>query len=95
VSEETIDDTPRRRRQRLAKAELWMTLAGAAADLDEYSSQTIRIARTYGLADADVKRLCGQIAQELENRALRAGYEETWPVPDRWDPRSLTWDPRP
>lgn len=87
----TTNTAGKRARTRLAKAELWMVLAMAAARLDDYSSQAVRIANTYGLSEKDLKRMLDAIGAELENRAIRAGYEESWDVPPEWDPATLTW----
>lgn len=36
------------------------------------------IARTYGLSGADLAKIWRQMAQELENKAMRAGYDDAW-----------------
>lgn len=89
-----VEPTPKRARTRLAKAELWMYLAETAArwgrevaDKDggkpfaEWPADDpmALLAKTYALTGADLERLCDQIADETENRALRAGYGETIP----------------
>ncbi len=71
-------DEPKRLRNRLAKAELLMVLAGAATRLSDYSSHTLRIAETYGLTETEVDRICDAIGGELETRAMNAGYDQTW-----------------
>src|ERR1700720_2732241 len=84
----------KRERTRLAKAELWLPLAVKAQEgSDDVGGRTIgvrpmsewgeddpmvRICRTYNLTEADLARILGRMADELENRALRQGYEECW-----------------
>lgn len=91
--------TGKRRRSKLAKAELWMSLAVTAegwadqidgADpatkpLDEWPADDlfVTLCRTYKLSPADLARLCRQIGQEVENRALNAGYDEIHVDPGR------------
>lgn len=89
-----VADVPKRQRTRLAKAELLLLLAvhceGTAADVDGTSGRTrpfsewgdddpLRdLCHRYGLGQADIARLCRGIASELENSAMRRGYEDAW-----------------
>ena len=38
----------------------------------------VALARTYQLTGADLGKLLWQIGGELENRAIRAGYDDYW-----------------
>ncbi len=78
IDEELIAGTPKPKRRRLAKAELLMVLACAAEHFADYSTHTERIGAVYGLSEADVDTELRQIADELERRAMRAGFEEAW-----------------
>ncbi len=81
----------KRTRTRLAKAELWLQLATTAEnwagycalglDGDPPDDPLVRLARTYDLTAADLGRLLSRMGAELETRALRAGYDETWDDP--------------
>lgn len=85
--------TPKRERKRLAKAELWLLLAIKAqkwssecvgADgsrpMSEWGDDDpmVTLCRTYDLTAADLSRLLTTMGDELERRALRAGYEDAW-----------------
>jgi hypothetical protein len=93
IDPDRIQATPKRERSRLAKAELWMAVACSHAvsdpgkDIDErgrsihdptYLAPEGEIMLRYGLAPADIQRIMQQIGDELENRAMRAGYEDAW-----------------
>jgi hypothetical protein len=85
---------PKRQRARLAKAELLLHLACTAErwrrEVTDEEPGTlpfadwppddplVELCRRYALAPADLARLLDQIGQEVESRALRAGYEEAW-----------------
>lgn len=89
-------DLPKCARNRLAKAELWMLIAiqveAWALRLegkdrtflppDQWPSDDplVELCRRYDLDPADLARLTRQVAGEVENRSLRAGYDET-PMP--------------
>jgi hypothetical protein len=76
----------------LAKAELWLHLAVTAdrwarecesaepglIPFDQWpdSDPFVTLCRTYGLTPADLARVCRQIGEEAEGRALRGGYDE-------------------
>lgn len=71
-------------RNRLAKAELWMSLATLCEQFLDYCTEELeqRLQSTYDLTEADLRRILSQMGSELENRALRAGYDEIWdPAP--------------
>lgn len=84
----------KRERSRLAKAELWMHAAawaenharqveGSGAGMlpfDQWPEDDPmrQLCITYALTPADVARLLRSIGAELENRAMRAGYEQAW-----------------
>jgi hypothetical protein len=86
--------TPKRQRRRLARAELLMQLATTAERWSREVAGTepgcrpiaewgeadpmVTICRTYDLTAADVARVLTELAEQLENRALRGGYEEAW-----------------
>lgn len=79
-------DHPKRTRTRLAKAEMWMAVAASYAvqDLGKPSldpqdeSLADQLREKYGLSQADMDRLAEQIGDELEKRAVRAGYGDVW-----------------
>lgn len=89
-----VADVPKRQRTRLAKAELLMLLAvhmeQTGADVDGTSGRTRpfaewgdddplrQLCHTYGLGQADIARLCRALASELENDAMRRGFEDAW-----------------
>lgn len=89
-----VADEPKRLRTRLAKSELLLLLAmhcdGTAADVDGTSGRTRPFAEwgdddplrdlchRYGLGQADIARLLRGLASELENSAMRRGYEDAW-----------------
>lgn len=89
-----VADVPKRQRTRLAKAELLILLAvhcdGVAADVEGTSGYTRPFAEwgdddplrdlchRYGLGAADITRLLRGLGAELENSAMRRGYEDTW-----------------
>lgn len=85
--------TRKRERTRLAKAELWMLLAstaerwandlagnGPVRPFEEWGDDDpmVAVARRYQLTPADLARLMGSIADQVETRALKAGFEEHW-----------------
>lgn len=76
--ESVIAETSKTRRKRLAKAELLVQLACVAEHLSDYSSETMRVAATYGLTQDDIDAVLHKIGDELENRAMRAGFDEAW-----------------
>ena len=62
----------------------------------------VSLSRTYRLAPADLGRVCRQVAEEAEVRAMRAGYENHYdevpalpprrlPVPDDYAPGASGW----
>lgn len=81
-------------RMRLAKAELLLSLAMKAQewadDVSDANSMTKpfeqwpdddrfkQLAITYGLTGRDLGSILTKLAQQLEDRADRAGYDETW-----------------
>lgn len=81
----------KRERVRLAKAELLLYLARAAqnwgdavSDADDQTRPFAewpdhdplrKLAATYDLTGADLGRICTQLADQLEARAERAGYD--------------------
>jgi hypothetical protein len=85
---------PKRQRTRLAKAELLMMLATRAEQLAGEVAGTAdgtrpfaewpehdplrQLCVTYALAPADLVRILRAIGSEIENSALRRGYEEAW-----------------
>jgi hypothetical protein len=86
--------TAKRERMRLAKAELLLHLAMTTLRWQRCLDGTepgclppsewpdddphILLCRTYRLTTKDLVRICDQLGAELENRAERAGYAETW-----------------
>jgi hypothetical protein len=78
----------KRERTRLAKAELWAMVAEHAADLatdvvtDELETARLEPLRAmcvrYALTPADLGRLAGEVATELQGRARHAGYDQAW-----------------
>lgn len=86
--------TPKRKRAQLARSELLVLLAVKAQewadDCGDLNDDTIpfekwpddesfvAIAKRYGLTGRDLCRLLSRIAQETEDRAVRAGYERAW-----------------
>lgn len=56
---------------------------GAAAAQEGRVDPETDIARRYDLTGADLGRLWRQVASELENRAVKSGYEEAW-VDEEW-----------
>jgi hypothetical protein len=89
--------TPKRDRQRLARAELLLQLAVFAdqqakacrserADLIPFEAwpddDPLRvIARTYQLTGPDLAKLLDELAGQIEARAERAGYADHWDEP--------------
>jgi len=89
-----VADVPKRQRTRLAKAELLLLFAVRAdqhaADVDGTSGKCkpfaewgdddpfVDLCHRYGLGQADIARLLRAIGSELENSAMRRGYEEAW-----------------
>jgi len=85
---------PKRHRTRLAKAELLMMLADRAEDLASEVAGTAdgtrpfaewpehdplrQLCVTYALTPADLVRILRAIGSEIENSALRRGYDEAW-----------------
>lgn len=85
--------TPKAERRQLAKAELLLLMAVLAADhakafegtapgilpVDEWpaTDPEVRIMRHYELTQPDMAKVWDQIAEGLESRAERAGYERT------------------
>lgn len=84
-------DMPKRARVRLAKAELLVMLAVKAEEWKQMLAGTagclppdqwpdddpfIELCRTYQLTPADLSRLCNQLGEDLEHRAIRVGYDE-------------------
>lgn len=85
-------DMPKRARARLAKAELLVMLAVKAEEWKQMLAGTaggclppdqwpdddpfIELCRTYQLTPADLSRLCNQLGEDLEHRAIRVGYDE-------------------
>lgn len=77
----------KRERLRLAKAEMWLAVAAshAVSDLGTPNAKgepfglEADLIRKYGLSMADLRRLGGQIGDELERRAERAGIDQAWP----------------
>lgn len=78
-------------RQRLARAELWMQLAmsaerwkneltvpGRSAPFEDWPEDDAlkRLCRVYDLTPGDLARVAEGIAEQLEARALRNGYDE-------------------
>lgn len=89
MSSRSIDDTPKRQRTRLARAELWLQLAMVAGRWEGYAIDASRqvdelddIARRYGLSGPDMRRACKSIADQCERRAMSGGYEEAWVFDD-------------
>jgi len=86
--------TPKQQRTRLAKAELWLSLAVVAqgwADnlrgenkgllpVEQWPADDplLTLARRYNLTVEDIARLAEQLGRETANRAIRVGYEEAW-----------------
>lgn len=86
--------TPKAERRRLAKAELLLALACTAQRwANEVTDQDGRcrpfaewppddplrtLCRTYDLRPADLGRVLTEIADEVERRAMRAGYDDHW-----------------
>lgn len=81
-----IAETPKRHRMQLAKSEIYIGIAASNLLNDmgkpyndgrapEFEGD---ICRRYGLDLADIRRIADQIGNELETRAMRAGYEEAW-----------------
>ena len=87
-----IAATPKRKRNQLAKAELWMMVAASHAvldlgkDMDEWGANLVtgqmvpeaEIMNRYGLSPEDMRRLANQIGDEIETRATHAGYDDAW-----------------
>jgi hypothetical protein len=81
---ERIAATPKRTRNKLCKAELWLSVAASHAvndlgtlaangEIPEFEQGLID---RYGVTPADIQRFGREISDELERRALRAGYED-------------------
>jgi hypothetical protein len=84
-------------RKKLAKSEGYMLVACSAQRwADEIGGKErmkrfedwghddpfVTLARTYGLTKDDLVKLFTQIGQELEDRALRLGYDQHWDEAD-------------
>jgi hypothetical protein len=84
VRAERIAATPKRTRNRLCKAEMWLAIAASHAVNDmgqpDYRGDVPAFEQDlidrYGVTLADLQRFARQIGDELEHRALRAGYED-------------------
>jgi hypothetical protein len=87
------DRVPKAERKRLAKSELLLNAAvtvqrwandltgkNPTAPFSEWGEDDpfVSLCRRYDLTPADLAKIAEGLAEQLEARAIRAGYEEAW-----------------